>query len=143
MPTCPKCGYDLGGCQRDAHEAIACPECGEAWSETIERGLKVWSGWRGCIRNVVLVPAIAWGVILACLLAGLVLPEAPFLVYLLWPTPFIIGFFAPIVVASESSLTPRIRRPHAGLILLFGFAATIGLHVLGGALTYGLLRIVR
>lgn len=143
MPTCPKCGYDLGGCRHDPHETIACPECGEAWSNAIEGGLKVWPGWGRSIRDILLVPGMAWGAILVAVLGGLMTPGALVFAYLLLPIPIVTGLFSPLVEAGACSMVPRLRRPHAGLVLLVGFALTFFLHVLVGVVTYTLYRAVR
>jgi len=119
---------------------VTCPECSAPWSEAIERELKAWPGWRRCLGEVLLVPGVCLGVVLIVIPFGLHTAVGQVLVGTLVPISVVCCIIAPIVSAGENQRVPRIRRPHAGLILLCGFGAVVGLHALAGVMAYALAK---
>lgn len=131
MPRCVHCGYDMTGvlardeAQRDATRT--CPECGGVWSESLERAAPRWPGWPKFIAHCITWQAIAWGVVLALLIAAkysmFVNSFAPAIAYPLALVVGVVGWIIVIIVLLQTAKVAKHLRPHGSMLTLVAVTA--------------------
>ncbi|GJQ29427.1 MAG: hypothetical protein HBSAPP03_13110 [Phycisphaerae bacterium] len=130
MPTCIRCNYDLAGIWKADGQPVTCPECGEAWSELIERSIIPWPGWRRYLLETIAIPGLVSAVVLAAHVAGALLPRAfKWLAELAWAltlTPVLIALVTCIALPAYYTRAPRVRRPSGWTMLAACLAVSAG-----------------
>lgn len=122
MPRCPNCDYDLTGLMSVQEGEVSCPECAVKWSRAIESSLMRWPGWRRYILEVLAIPGLVSGVVLAFHVTGV-----RDLGWALSATMLICYLVVCIIAPVQYSRVPRVRRPAVASLFAGALAASLAM----------------